>query len=333
MRIFFVFLIGLFVTACTANDVAIFRSFDIEGDERPSVLIDAKQRAIISTDRSIGDVSDPVRVFCAEPSPDALSAISSSFATSLSVGLTGQGEGSAALGAALTEAAAEIGKRNATIQILRDGFYRLCEASVNDSLRSVHYNLHANKLLSSMVALLAIEQLTPPSKTNVNISSSGGTKTDVETGVGSYGASDADNQDASDTQTSNETGASPTQEKAGASAGQAVVAVNLPSGSATAPSADVTKAVSLIIAEYMHQSRFADCILAMDNVNLDLMRSDAEIEKGLVEPRAPNTAQKALIDSCSITLSQGRSSIGDALASSIFNTNFPNIATTTLPPP
>ena len=137
-----------FLAACTANDTAVFRTFDIDSGDDRSIVIDAKQRTIISARRYDGEERE-IQKFCAEPSPDALSAISSSFATALSVGLTGAGEGAGSLGTALSEAASEIGKRNATIQILRDGFYRMCEASLNDSF-DANYNLHANKLLNSM---------------------------------------------------------------------------------------------------------------------------------------------------------------------------------------
>ena len=68
---------------------------------------------------------------CAEPSPDALSAISSVFSGSGSFSIFGKAEGSGGVAAALKEAAEELGSRNATIQLLRDGLYRQCEAYLN----------------------------------------------------------------------------------------------------------------------------------------------------------------------------------------------------------
>jgi len=170
---------------CTANDTAIYHKWGADGEENGrSVIIDAKQRAIISVKRESGDgrgARTPVHMFCAEPSPDALSAISSSFATSLSVGIFGQGEGAGALSSALSEAASELGRRNATIQLLRDGYYRLCEAYVNDALSGFQYNLLARKLADQMIILLAIEQLIPSDKEELRITTGGNSKVTVNT--------------------------------------------------------------------------------------------------------------------------------------------------------
>jgi hypothetical protein len=168
---------------CTANDTAIYHKWDIDGEESDrSVIIDAKQRAIISVKRFSTDNGHlPIRKFCAEPSPDALSAISSSFATSLSVGVFGQGEGAGALSSSLSEAASELGRRNATIQLLRDGYYRLCEAHLNEALSAFQYNLLARKLADQMIILLAIEQLTPSDKEELRITTGGNSTVTVNT--------------------------------------------------------------------------------------------------------------------------------------------------------
>lgn len=181
-------LASIMLGACTAKHTSIFRTYDLEGSENRSVLIDAKQRAILSVERESVDREtrkrEKIRKFCAEPSPDALSAISTSFATSLSVGVAGQGEGAAALGAALSEAASQLGRRNATIRLLRDGFYRLCEASLNESISKTQYNLLASKLTNSMVVLLGIEQLTPSEVEELRITTGGNTSVTVNTELG-----------------------------------------------------------------------------------------------------------------------------------------------------
>src|SRR5262245_1696768 len=91
-----------------------------------SVAIDAKQRVVISV--APQEVkSDPGKrllpVVCAEPSPDALSALSSGF------GLSGSYKDKAELANSLSlaEAAGSIGLRTQSIQLMRDAMYRLCE--------------------------------------------------------------------------------------------------------------------------------------------------------------------------------------------------------------
>ncbi len=183
---------GILLASCTANDAAIYHKWDMDADKGgSSVIIDAKQRAIISVERNVekreaGQNNTPVsmavvRKFCAEPSPDALSAISSSFATALSVGIFGQGEGSGALSSALSEAAGELGRRNATIQLLRDGHYRLCEAYLNESLSPYTYNLLARRYSDQAIVLLAIEQLTPVGSETVKVNVGEGSEVTVNT--------------------------------------------------------------------------------------------------------------------------------------------------------
>ena len=59
----------------------------------------------------------------------------------------------------MSEAAANIGLRTQTIQTLRDGFYRVCEAYMN-GLSQEQYSIMLRRFQTNMIALLAIEQLT-----------------------------------------------------------------------------------------------------------------------------------------------------------------------------
>ena len=116
------------------------------------VFIDAKQRAVLSNRRNDGETD--LRIVCAEPSPDALSAIAAQAGVSYSdptTAVTTEG--------GVSEAAANIGLRTQSIQILRDGFYRLCEAYMN-GLSEEQYTIMLRRYQTNMVALLAIEQLT-----------------------------------------------------------------------------------------------------------------------------------------------------------------------------
>lgn len=111
-------------------------------------LIDAKRRAIIVSQRT--DVVEVTRtpaatpmkdalpryVACAEPSPDAMSAYAAEFAAELALSPLGTDgtNRSAAVKGALQEAAAFIGMRTPSIQLLRDAMYRVCEAYANGAI-------------------------------------------------------------------------------------------------------------------------------------------------------------------------------------------------------
>lgn len=164
-------LLALFVSACsTGNLTAIHKRTGLgeTAGEAQGVFIDAEQRAIISGTRPARkdwrldpngtyqwvEVEGERLIVCAEPSPDALSAIAAQAGVSLSDvsrALTAQG--------GISETAASIGLRTQTIQILRDGFYRLCEAQLN-GLPDVQYAIMLRRFQTNMIALLAIEQLT-----------------------------------------------------------------------------------------------------------------------------------------------------------------------------
>ncbi|MEO0449813.1 MAG: hypothetical protein AAFZ74_05830 [Pseudomonadota bacterium] len=114
------------------------------------VFIDAEQRAVLSNKRSDKDI----RVVCAEPAPDALSAIAAQAGVSVS-----DISNAVAAEGGVSEAAANIGLRTQTIQTLRDGFYRVCEAYMN-GLSEEQYSIMLRRFQTNMIALLAIEQLT-----------------------------------------------------------------------------------------------------------------------------------------------------------------------------
>ena len=151
----------LMLSGCGANFHSIYRPYDVNPSpgHTTSVLIDAKQRAIISTPQNDPE-SNRTTFVCAEPSPDALSAISATFAGSF--GSTQQDEKlQGALAFAVRETAKQLGTRNATIQLLRDGLYRQCEAYMNGLIGDTTYEQIANKYINAMVVLLAIEEVTP----------------------------------------------------------------------------------------------------------------------------------------------------------------------------
>ncbi|MEM7329614.1 MAG: hypothetical protein AAF437_12795 [Pseudomonadota bacterium] len=124
--------------------------FNGNGSAPAGVFIDAEQRAVLSNKRADQDL----RVVCAEPAPDALSAIAAQAGVSVSdISNAVSAEGG------VSEAAANIGLRTQTIQTLRDGFYRVCEAYMN-GLSDEQYSIMLRRFQTNMIALLAIEQLT-----------------------------------------------------------------------------------------------------------------------------------------------------------------------------
>ena len=90
----------------------IFKPFDAD---KSSLSMDARQRTILSVER--GTPTDPHRVVCAEPSPDALATIAASGGLSGGVSGLPHVPGSAEVATSFTSAeqAAMIGARNSTI--------------------------------------------------------------------------------------------------------------------------------------------------------------------------------------------------------------------------
>ncbi len=131
-----------------------------DGNRSEILLMDAKQRVVFPTMHQIrnfeGEVIDTIRAFCAEPSPDALSALAAQFGASVSV----ETKADVSANGGFAESAANIGLRTASIQTLRDSMYRQCEAFANGGMSRLSLETLQRRFQSTMVALLAIEQLT-----------------------------------------------------------------------------------------------------------------------------------------------------------------------------
>jgi hypothetical protein len=138
----------------------IFEPFDAD---KGSLSMDARQRTILSVER--GEPPGSHRIVCAEPSPDALATIAASAGVSGGIsGIIPQLPGSADLAASFAsgEQAAMIGARNSTIQLLRDGLYRACEAYMNGALGDFGYGLVLVNYGRVMVSLLTADGLAHP---------------------------------------------------------------------------------------------------------------------------------------------------------------------------
>lgn len=152
---------------------SIHREDDMNVEKGKLISVDAKQRFLIQTPawplsssisgvggaqdgRTSNDPSFRRPIFCAEPSPDAFSVYAAAFEGSQEAAKSS----SIAIGASSSETGATIGLRTESIQLLRDAMYRVCEAAAGGVLRpETAEDLHA-KYQKSMVALIAIQQLT-----------------------------------------------------------------------------------------------------------------------------------------------------------------------------
>lgn len=127
-----------------------------------SIIIDAKQRIVtaapIVSEEGTGAAMKVRKymAFCAEPSPDALSALAAGGGISLSKG----DKLDLATSLSIAEGAGSIGLRTQSIQLMRDSMFRLCEGYMSGALDDLSFQTLHRRFQSSMVAILAIEQLT-----------------------------------------------------------------------------------------------------------------------------------------------------------------------------
>ena len=102
----------------------------------------------------------PKRIVCAEPSPDVAQALSTALSSAIEADqqrAQNATSGSAAFATSTTEGIAQLGERLATIQLLRDGFYRACEAYSNGAISDTMYTLIIGNIDDVMVTLLTTE--------------------------------------------------------------------------------------------------------------------------------------------------------------------------------
>jgi len=142
------------LSGCTlGNFNSIHREFDL--DEHQSQWVDVKQRAIFVSKDGY-NISPSGTIICAEPSPDALAVYGASVAAEggnpagVSVNLQGGTQ----------ESGAAFGLRTQSIQLLRDNYYRLCEAYMSGAIGPWAYHMMLRRLETNTIAYLAIEQLT-----------------------------------------------------------------------------------------------------------------------------------------------------------------------------
>ncbi len=171
---------SMLLTGC-AN--YIFNKFDLDGDNQ-SLSLDAKQRVVLVTER--GGKTRDRKIVCAEPSPDAISASAASAAGSGALSFPtllpaaaaadqkqGTTSGGGGFSGGSSESVASIAMRSQTIQLLRDGLYRACEAYMNGAIDQHQYNIITLNINKTMITLLAVDgiagtHVTPPAQISAN---------------------------------------------------------------------------------------------------------------------------------------------------------------------
>jgi hypothetical protein len=150
-------LIIVLALAGCAYFASVYRRLDTKNGQ--GVLVDIKQRAILASTRPVKDDDWKLGrhiVVCAEPSPDALSAHAVDMAGQASLAAGNSFKG----GLNTAENSAFVGLRTQSIQLLRDQFFRACEAYLNRAASAGEYNFLIRRYQKQTAALLAIEQLT-----------------------------------------------------------------------------------------------------------------------------------------------------------------------------
>lgn len=122
-----------------------------------TLSIDAKQRRLVFVaNRSAGDGR---RVTCTEPSPDALVARAAMLAANANITNPSGIGGSGGVAGGSSESAASIGFRDHTVQMLRDGYFRLCAAYMNGALNDEQYRHMILNADTFMVVVSALQIL------------------------------------------------------------------------------------------------------------------------------------------------------------------------------
>jgi hypothetical protein len=110
---------------------------------------------VMSKDRTYGDKG---KIVCAEPSPDIARAVSEAIAQNAAVTAHSVGA-SEAFHYQTAQTIAQLGKRFATIQLLRDELYNQCLAYANGQLSESAYAMKQSRFDALAVTLLGIEML------------------------------------------------------------------------------------------------------------------------------------------------------------------------------
>lgn len=152
-----------------------YYSADIaRGPAVPGIAVDAKQRFVWTPTMDVrtldkadakGDTYKvaPRAIVCAEPSPDTASAFAAELSAAVKVS-TPKVDVESSVSRSLTESLQALTQRSEMLQLLRDGYYRICEAYANGMVGEFGYGLVLNQIddiIVKMVAINAIKENRP----------------------------------------------------------------------------------------------------------------------------------------------------------------------------
>ncbi|MDO9412887.1 MAG: hypothetical protein Q7T81_09975 [Pseudolabrys sp.] len=143
-----------FAALAAGCDSTIHKQSNIGGVD--TLALDAKQRMVFVGDRQAGHGE---RITCTEPMPDALVARAAVLSASGNANLAGGTPVGGNVSGGSAESAASIGFRNESVQMLRDGYYRLCEAYMNGALSKFQYQSMIMNADTFMAVISALQTL------------------------------------------------------------------------------------------------------------------------------------------------------------------------------
>ena len=146
--------VALFTAGCNSFKLSE-NSSQLVNIQKRAILSGGAETTIITKDAGTTKTVTNFRV-CAEPSPDAMSAMAMEAAAKGGV----PSKVSVEISMALQQSAAFVGLRTTSIQLLRDFGYRLCEGYLSGAITPGQFDLLMRRFQKNVVALLAIEQLT-----------------------------------------------------------------------------------------------------------------------------------------------------------------------------
>ncbi len=152
---------ALFLVSC--NNKMNVKTMDL--GENQAIAGMAESRLVVSTGveyDSNGKRIGPARMVCSEPSPDVAKVFQESMTMASKLAAsdaskTINGELAFEFSKAHAEAIAQLGERMATIQLLRDGLFRACEAFVNGGFNATMYAVMLSRFDDVMVTLMTSE--------------------------------------------------------------------------------------------------------------------------------------------------------------------------------
>lgn len=157
----------LLVSACNGAKESYYNDRIGGGPQIAGMSLDAKQRLVWTPRLPVRTLDRTAKgayayaveerpILCAEPSPDAVSAFASNLTTSLGLGLQ-KVDVDASFARSVVETVQSLSQRTEMIQLLRDGYYRACEAYANGMMGEFGYGLLLNQLDDVILRVTALQ--------------------------------------------------------------------------------------------------------------------------------------------------------------------------------